>query len=69
MRKATTCPQFITDAGIDNGKLTEVKQFYTQNGKTIEHPVYTANGNQRNTIGDDFCADWVAEANDGTNFS
>merc|ERR1719230_2079757 len=60
--------QFITDDGTDNGKLTEVKQFYTQNGKTIEHPSYTVNGNQHSDITDDYCSDWVAETKDGTNF-
>merc|ERR1712151_1334269 len=60
--------QFITNDGTDNGKLTEVKQFYTQDGKTIEHPAYTVNGNQHKTITDDFCNDWVATTQDGTNF-
>jgi len=60
--------QFITEDGTDSGSLTEVKQFYTQNGKTIEHPMYTVNGNQHNTITDEFCADWVATTQDGTNF-
>merc|ERR1711907_716387 len=60
--------QFITDDGTDSGKLTEGKQFYTQNGKTIEHPNYTVNGNQHNDITDDYCKDWVAETKDGTNF-
>merc|ERR1712183_496399 len=52
----------------DNGKLVEVKQFYTQDGKTIEHPKYTVNGNAYDTITDDFCNDWVATTQDGTNF-
>merc|ERR1712022_78013 len=60
--------QFITADGTDHGKLKEVKQFYTQNGKTIEHPMYTVNGNKHNTITDEFCADWVAETKDGTNY-
>jgi len=64
----TVTTQFITADGTDHGKLTEVKQFYTQNGKTVEHPSYTVNGKQHNTITDDFCADWVAETKDGTNF-
>merc|ERR1712157_690246 len=64
----TVTTQFITADGTDHGKLSEVKQFYTQNGKTIEHPMYTVNGNQHSTISDDFCADWVAETKDGTNF-
>merc|ERR1712107_105818 len=29
---------------------------------------YTVNGNQHKTITDDYCADWVAETQDGTNF-
>merc|ERR1711990_1247010 len=68
MGPITVTTQFITNDGTDNGKLTEVKQFYTQDGKTIEHPSYTVNGNQHKTITDDFCNDWVAETQDGTNF-
>merc|ERR1711990_323076 len=64
----TVTTQFITNDGTDHGKLTEVKQFYTQDGKTIEHPAYTVNGNQHKTITDDYCADWVAVTQDGTNF-
>merc|ERR1711998_516273 len=56
------------DDGSDSGKLVEVKQFYTQDGQTVEHPAYTVNGNQHNTISDAFCADWVATTQDGTNF-
>merc|ERR1712185_338032 len=58
----------ITNDGTDNGKLTEVKQFYTQDGKTTEHPAYTVNGNTHSSITDDFCNDWVATTQDGTNF-
>jgi len=60
--------QFITNDGSDTGKLTEVKQFYTQNGKTIEHPNYKVNGNDHSTITDDYCKDWLAETQDGTTF-
>merc|ERR1711881_347723 len=60
--------QFITNDGSDHGKLVAVKQFYTWDGKTIEHPMYTVNGNAHNTITDDFCNDWVATTQDGTNF-
>merc|ERR1712070_170994 len=57
------------DFQIDSTKpVTEVRQFYQQDGKTIEHPSYTVNGNQHNTITDDFCGDWVAVTRDGTNF-
>ena len=42
--------QFTTEGGTDCGNLKEVNQFYIQNGKTIEHPMYTVNGNPHNTI-------------------
>merc|ERR1719284_2111455 len=67
-KPVTVTTQFITNDGTDHGKLVEVKQFYQQDGKTIEHPSYTVNGNQHNTITDDFCSDWVAVTQDGTNF-
>merc|ERR1712187_465034 len=60
--------QFITDDGTDNGKLVEVKQFYNQNGKTIEHPIYNVNGHPHQDITDDYCRDWVNVTHDGTNF-
>merc|ERR1711959_238947 len=60
--------QFITEDGTDTGKLKEVRQFYHQNGKKIEHPKYTVNGKKHNTISTDFCEDWVADTKDGTNF-
>merc|ERR1712080_607896 len=40
----------------------------TQNGKKIEHPKYTVNGKKHDSITDEFCADWVATTQDGTNF-
>merc|ERR1712187_896990 len=67
-KPVTVTTQFITNDGSDHGKLTEVRQFDQQDGKTIEHPSYTVNGKQHNTITDDFCADWVAVTQDGTNF-
>ena len=51
----TVTTRFITDDGTDNGKLTEVERFYIQNGKTIEHPMCTVNGNLHNTISGDLC--------------
>jgi cellulose 1,4-beta-cellobiosidase len=60
--------QFITEDNTDSGKLKEVKQLYHQNGQTIEHSMYTVNGNQHDRITTDFCKDWVAETQDGTNF-
>merc|ERR1719222_181868 len=67
-KPVTVTTQFITNDGTDHGKLTEVRQFYQQDGRTIEHPSYTVNGNAHNTITDDFCADWVAVTQYGTNF-
>merc|ERR1712193_31705 len=60
--------KFITNDGTDHGKLVEVRQFYKQNGKTIQHPGYTVNGNTHDSITDDFCSDRVATTQDGTNF-
>ena len=67
-RHGTVTTQFITADDTDTGKLTEVKQFYTQNGHIIEHPKYSLNGNQHNAISDKMCATWVHETKDGTNF-
>jgi len=67
-KPVTVTTQFITDTGTDDGKIVEAKQFYTQGGKTIEHPHYTVNVNKHNSITDKFCADWVADTKDGTNF-
>jgi cellulose 1,4-beta-cellobiosidase len=67
-KPVTVTTQFITEDGTDSGKLKEVRQFYIQNGKKIEHPMYTVNGKKHNTISDEFCADWVADTKDGTNF-
>ena len=53
----------------DTGKLVEVKQFYVQNGKTIEHPEYSVLGNKHKTITDSFCADWIGTTKDGTTFA
>jgi len=65
----TVTTQFITNDGTDTGKLVEVKQFYTQNGKTIEHPEYAVLGNKHKTITESFCADWIGTTKDGTTFA
>merc|ERR1712072_881632 len=67
-KPVTVTTQFITADGTDHGKLTEVKQFYQQDGKVVQHPKYTVNGKTHNTISDDYCADWIADTKDGTNF-
>jgi len=60
--------QFITEDNTDTGKLKEVKQLYHQNGQTVEHSMYTVNGNQHDRISADYCSDWVTDTKDGTNF-
>merc|ERR1712004_197584 len=67
-KPVTVTTQFITNDGTDEGEIVEVKQFYTQNGHTIEHPMYSVNGKKHNSISDEMCADWVADTKDGTNF-
>jgi len=67
-KKVQVTTQFITKDGTDSGKLHEVKQFYTQNGKTVHHPHYGINGNKHNSITDAMCKDWLADTKDGTNF-
>jgi cellulose 1,4-beta-cellobiosidase len=67
-KPVTVTTQFLTDDGTDSGTIVKAKQFYTQNGKTFEHPMYTINGKPHKTISDEMCADWVAETKDGTNF-
>merc|ERR1712048_582130 len=67
-KPVTVTTQFITVDGTDTGKLKEVRQFYHQDGKKVEHPTYTVNSKKHNTISTEFCEDWVAETKDGTNF-
>merc|ERR1712048_1056386 len=40
LKPVTVTTQFMTDDGTDSGTINKVEQFYTQNGKTIEHPMY-----------------------------
>ena len=42
-KPVTVTTQFITADGTD-----KVKQFYTQIGRTTDHPKYALNGNQHN---------------------
>jgi len=64
----TVTTQFITHDNTDSGKLSEVRQFYTQNGVTTHHPKYKVNGKHHDSITDEFCEDWVSVTKDGTNF-
>merc|ERR1711998_190597 len=67
-KPVTVTTQFITADGTDNGPVKEVKQIYSQNGVSVEHKKYTVHGNQHDTISDEFCKDWVADTQDGSNF-
>merc|ERR1719393_1203633 len=63
----TVVTQFVTDSGEDSGKVNEVRRFYVQDGKKIETPTVTLQGNTYNSITTEFCQDWVT-TKDGTNF-
>merc|ERR1712048_1485839 len=67
-KKITVVTQFLTDDGTDTGKVSEVKQFYVQDGKTIHSPKVTLQGKEFETISADFCQAWVDTTKDGTNF-
>merc|ERR1711879_1122536 len=54
--------------GQDDGTVNEVRRFYVQNGKKIETPTVTLQGNQHDSITADFCQSWVDTTKDGTNF-
>merc|ERR1712151_306455 len=64
----TVVTQFLTDNGQDDGKVNEVRRFYVQDGKKIETPTVTLQGNQHDSITEQFCQDWVDTTKDGTNF-
>jgi cellulose 1,4-beta-cellobiosidase len=66
--KFTVVTQFVTADGTDSGAINEVRRFYVQNGKKIDTPTTTLQGNKYDSITDDFCKDWVATTKDGTNF-
>merc|ERR1712048_88658 len=64
----TDVTQFLTDNGQDDGKVNEVRRIYYQNGKKIENPSFTLEGNKHDSITQEFCQDWVDTTKDGTNF-
>jgi len=67
-RPVTVVTQFVTGDGTDSGDLSEVRQFYIQDGKKIEAPSVKLNGNTYDSITEDMCKDWVGTTKDGTNF-
>ena len=61
LKPMTLVTQFITSDGTDNGKLTEIKRFYVQDGNVIHSPASTILGPEgfadSDTITDQFCED------------
>ena len=43
-KPVTVTTQFLTDDGTGSGTINKFKQFYTQNGKTVDHSMCTVNG-------------------------
>jgi len=64
----TVVTRFHTDDDTDSGKLSSVTRTYYQDGKMIKQPEVTLKGNKHHGITEQFCEDWAATTNDGTNF-
>ena len=58
--------QVITVDGTDSGKLSDVKQFDAQDGKTVKNPQYSLNGKQHNSTTNDMCKVCLADTKNGT---
>lgn len=54
-KKMTVVTQFITEDGTDDGDLKEIRRLFVQDGKVIDTPDATYNGESYNSITDDFC--------------
>jgi cellulose 1,4-beta-cellobiosidase len=54
-QKMTVVTQFITHDGTDTGRLTEIKRFYVQGGRTIANSESTIPGVPGNSLTVDFC--------------
>jgi len=67
-RPVTVVTQFVTKDGTDAGDLSEVRQFYIQDGKKIEAPSVKLQGNTHDSITEEMCKDWAATTKDGSNF-
>jgi len=64
----TVTTQFLTEDGTDEGKLSEMRRFYWQDGKKIENVPVTLKGKQYDSVSTDFCTAWADTTDDGTNF-
>jgi len=67
-KPVTVVTQFVTHDGTDDSDLKEVRQFYVQHGKKIEHPSVKLQGNTYDSLSEQMCKDWVATTKDGSNF-
>lgn len=57
-QKFTVVTQFLTNNGLDNGTLSEVRRLYVQGGKVIENNRFISGGNSQisfDSIQDDYC--------------
>ncbi|KAK3292783.1 glycoside hydrolase [Chaetomium fimeti] len=65
-KKFTVVTQFIKGS---NGQLADIKRFYVQNGKVIENPESTIEGNSGNSITEEFCKTQKTAFNDQDTFN
>ena len=62
-RPFTVVTEFVTADNTDSTDLVEIRRSYKQDGKTIEQPKVQVNGNNYDSITDDFCRDEALEFN------
>jgi len=55
LKPITVVTQFLTEDGTDEGKLSEMRRFYVQDGKKIANSYSSVGGIQGDSITDDFC--------------
>mmetsp|Transcript_32624 Transcript_32624/g.86061 ORF Transcript_32624/g.86061 Transcript_32624/m.86061 type:complete len:468 (+) Transcript_32624:47-1450(+) len=65
----TVVTQFITDDGTDDGKLSEIRRVYVQNGVVFQNPQVDINGKLYDSITDDMCTDMKDYFGDDQGFS
>ncbi|KAH6843080.1 glycoside hydrolase [Chaetomium sp. MPI-CAGE-AT-0009] len=65
-KKFTVVTQFIKGS---DGQLADIKRFYVQNGKVIENPESTIEGNSGNSITEEFCRTQKTAFNDKDTFN
>lgn len=66
-KKFTVVTQFLTHDGTNDGIITNIKRKYVQDGKVIDTPSVTINGQTYDGLSDAFCnaqKDYFGETND-----